>query len=333
MVKHLVNGLLKNYIKHQLHIKLENEEVSHRKMKILNFGSLNIDKVYKVETIVNKSETLSADGFKENIGGKGLNQSIALKRAGMDLYHAGAIGTDGDYLKEILTSEGINTDYVKELTGVSGHAVIQLDYSGNNSIIVYGGANSKISHEYIDQTLSHFTEGDVILLQNEISNVDYIIKRAYEKGLKVFFNPSPVNKKLKTFPIDYVDYLLLNEIEGEALTGKSDPEEILDDLQDMYPKAKIVLTLGENGSVYSFEQERLYQAASPVEVKDTSGAGDTFTGYFIASVLNNKSVKEALELSSLAGALATSRYGTSVSIPNIVEVEQFKKERIEENKK
>lgn len=130
MVKHLVNGLLKNYIKHQLHIKLENEEVSHRKMKILNFGSLNIDKVYKVETIVNKSETLSADGFKENIGGKGLNQSIALKRAGMDLYHAGAIGTDGDYLKEILTSEGINTDYVKELTGVSGHAVIQLDYWG-----------------------------------------------------------------------------------------------------------------------------------------------------------------------------------------------------------
>lgn len=302
-------------------------------MKILNFGSLNIDKTYKVKSIVNISETLAADDYYENIGGKGLNQSIALKRAGLELYHAGAIGGDGRYIKEILISEKINADFVKEIPGVSGHAIIQLDSSGNNSIIVHGGTNSQVDKASIDNVLNHFTEGDVIILQNEISNVDYIINKANEIGMKIFFNPSPINKKLKKFPIENVEYLILNEVEGKSLTGKIEPEDILNELHVHYPKTKIVLTLGDKGSVYSFEEKRVYQAASPVEVRDTSGAGDTFTGYFIASILSHKSIKESLEIASSAGALATTRYGTSASIPNNEEVEKLKKELIEENKK
>ena len=149
-------------------------------MKILNFGSLNIDKVYEVDNIVYKSETKTADKFTENIGGKGLNQSIAMKRAGLEIYHAGAIGNDGEYLEGILESEGVDTQYIKKLDDVSGHAIIQVDSNGDNSIIVYGGSNKKITKEIIDEILFNFNENDVIILQNEISNVDYIIEEAYK---------------------------------------------------------------------------------------------------------------------------------------------------------
>ena len=152
-------------------------------MKILNFGSLNLDYVYSVDHFVQAGETLSSIDLKEFSGGKGLNQTLALKRAGMDVYHAGAIGQDGMMLKELLESENVHSEFVKVLYGNNrtGHAIIQKDQDGDNCILLYGGTNRNITQEMIDDVMEHFDQGDYLVLQNEINNIPYLIQKAKEK--------------------------------------------------------------------------------------------------------------------------------------------------------
>ena len=147
-------------------------------MKILNLGSLNIDKTYSVKRFVQPKETIQALDYEEFCGGKGLNQSVALARAGAEVYHAGAVGGDGRILLDMLKEAGADTGYVETLDGASGHAVIQIDESGQNNIIICGGTNRKITREYISSVLEHFGKGDLILLQNEISNIDFAMEEA-----------------------------------------------------------------------------------------------------------------------------------------------------------
>ena len=145
-------------------------------MKIYNLGSLNIDYVYSVEHIVKPKETLSSSDIQRFAGGKGLNQSIALARAGCSIIHGGIIGTDGQFLKEILQNENIDVSNVKTLNQPTGHAIIQVDCNGQNGILLYSGTNYSIDREYVANFLNDAQEGDILLLQNEISNVEYIEK-------------------------------------------------------------------------------------------------------------------------------------------------------------
>ena len=139
-------------------------------MKVLCFGSLNIDYTYKVDHFVGKGETLASESLQVFGGGKGLNQSVALAKAGVEIYHAGAIGEDGKFLLQIMEAAGVHTEYVMELTNVrSGNAIIQNDREGDNCILLYGGANQSITKEHVDRTLSHFQREDYIILQNEIN--------------------------------------------------------------------------------------------------------------------------------------------------------------------
>jgi len=228
-------------------------------MKILNFGSLNVDYVYGVEHLVLPGETISSNKLTITTGGKGLNQSIALAKAGAKTFHAGAVGkADSSMLKGVLDSNGVNTDYIEILTGSSGHAIIQVDMNGQNSIVLYGGTNQQIEEEFVDRVLENFSTGDIVLLQNEISSIKYIMEMAYKKGMKIYFNPSPANRKLQEYPINYVDTLMLNEVEGEQLTGESNPDHILDSLLEKYSEMKIMLTLGERGSTYADKDRREY---------------------------------------------------------------------------
>ena len=184
-------------------------------MKVLNFGSLNIDYVYKVEHIVKRGETLSSQMLNIYPGGKGLNQSVALGKAGIDVWHAGAVGEDGTFLIELLKEAGVDTSYVKILTDIkSGHAIIQNDKEGDNCIVLYGGANQAITKEQVDQTLNRFEEGDYLILQNEINELDYIMEKAHEKGMRIVLNPSPANEMIQKLPLSYVNYFILNEIEA-----------------------------------------------------------------------------------------------------------------------
>lgn len=289
-------------------------------MKILNFGSLNIDYVYSVEHIVIPGETIPSMTRNTFCGGKGLNQSIALAKAGAAVSHAGCIGKDGALLKELLINNGVNTDFVTVVDLPSGHAVIQVDQKGQNSIILYGGANLMISEEYVDRVLSHFEKNDILLLQNEINNIPLIMEKAHKKGMAIALNPSPISQKLKEYPLDYVKYFLLNEIEGYEITGEKESEAILRVLQSRYPDACIVLTLGKNGVLYCDREQKMAHGIYKADVVDTTAAGDTFTGYFLAGVMDGLHISKNLERASIASSIAVSRKGAASSIPMLDEV-------------
>lgn len=295
-------------------------------MKVLNFGSLNIDYIYKVRHFVQKGETQASDMLNIYGGGKGLNQSVALSRAGAEVYHAGVIGTDGAFLKEILEEAGVNTKFTQELQNVrTGHAIIQNDSAGDNCIILYGGANQEITREFVDNVIEGFGSGDWIALQNEINEIPYIASRAHEKGMKIVLNPSPVNEKIFEINLSYIDYFILNEGEGQALAGaEADGPALISKLSEKFPGAEIVLTLGERGSVYTGKEGIAWQDAYKADVTDTTAAGDTFTGYFMAGRLEGMPVKEALDMASKASAIAVTRKGAAMSIPMKEEVLDFK---------
>ena len=284
-------------------------------MKVLNFGSLNLDYVYQVKSILIPGETQASVDRKTFCGGKGLNQSIALAKAGIPVYHAGMIGEGGEILLDTCEKNGVNTRFIRKIEGPCGHTVIQVDENGQNCILLFGGANRSITREFVDEVLKEFEKGDIILLQNEINELDYIIDRAYEKGMMIILNPSPFDEKLKACDMSKVSLFLVNEIEGYQITGEKEPEKILAAVKEKYPSAKIVLTLGGDGSVYQDETGIYHQGIFKVKALDTTAAGDTFTGYFISSIIDGMPVKEGLEMAAKASAIAVSRPGATASIP------------------
>lgn len=294
-------------------------------MRLLNFGSCNVDHVYSLDKIVSSGETVSTHSLELFEGGKGLNQSIAAARAGLCVYHAGCIGEDGGMLAELLFKSGVKLDYLRTVNERTGHAIIQVSSSGENCILLYGGANLAVSKELIDEVLADFSEGDMLLLQNEISEVPYAVKRAYEKGMRIALNPSPFNEVIRDIDLNMISYLILNEHEARELTGCSEPEKIKEAILMAYPRLKTVLTLGKLGCVYFDSDVTAYQSAFSVDTVDTTGAGDTFTGYFLCSIMQGDSAESAILTASAASALAVSRKGAAPSIPYAFEVAQAKK--------
>lgn len=285
-------------------------------MKILNFGSLNIDRTYTVKDIVKPGETISSIDYQEFIGGKGLNQSISLSKSGASVWHAGLVGeSDGQQLIDRLKEFGVSTKFVEKRNQASGHAVIQIDEKGMNCIIVSGGTNHLVSKDFIDKVLENFDEGDMVLLQNEISNIPYIVERAYEKGLVIALNPSPMDDNIFKINLDKITYFLINEHEGKAITDKDDVESILKEMINRYPDSKTVLTLGEKGAVYCDKEQVTSVEGEKVEVVDTTAAGDTFTGFFLSAVSKGMNVMESMKIANKAAAIATTVKGASNSIP------------------
>ena len=284
-------------------------------MKVLNFGSLNLDYVYHVESILIPGETQASKDRQIFCGGKGLNQSIALAKAGIPVYHAGLIGEGGEPLLEVCKENGVNTEFIKQISGPSGHTVIQVDQNGQNCILLFGGANRSMTREFVDSVLDSFEEGDIILLQNEINELDYIIDRAYEKHMMIILNPSPFDSALESCDLSKISLFLMNEIEGYQITGEKEPDRILAKVKELYPKAKVVLTLGGDGSVYQDETGIYRQGIFKVKAVDTTAAGDTFTGYFISSIIDGLPVQKGLELAAKASSIAVSRPGATASIP------------------
>ena len=293
-------------------------------MKFLNFGSLNLDFVYDVEHFVRPGETISSAALNTFSGGKGLNQSVALSRAGAQTYHGGCIGKDGQILLDGLRAAGADVSFVRVLKSCrTGHAIIQVDPSGQNCILLFGGANQAVTDVQIEETLSRFGEGDFLLLQNEINGLEQLMEKAAEKGIRIAFNPSPIDGKISQLPLEKVEFFLLNEIEGAALGGGNRPEEILEGLKKRYPKAKIVLTLGKEGALYFDGEKNFFQPIFPVKVMDTTAAGDTFTGYFLEAVSRGLPGDVCLKRAAAASAIAVSRKGASPSIPDGAEVDAF----------
>ena len=292
-------------------------------MKILNFGSLNIDHVYEVDQFVRPGQTIQSKGYRRYCGGKGQNQSIALAYAGANVWHAGRIGNDGLILKERLTAARVDTRFVEVVESASGHAVIQVNQEGENAIIIDGGANQTIDSHTAEKVVAAFSAGDYLLLQNEISAIPAIIKSAAAKGLQIVFNPAPMTAAVETYPLELVNMFVLNEIEGRELTGESHSEAILTGMRHRFPKAHTVLTLGQKGARYVHRTRQLKVTAPKVKVVDTTGAGDTFIGYMLAELTRKHPIGPALDTACRAAALCVTRPGAADSIPTLHDLKQF----------
>ncbi|MDR1539721.1 MAG: ribokinase [Clostridiales bacterium] len=291
-------------------------------MRILNYGSLNLDYVYSVDHIVLPGETISSLNLDAFCGGKGLNQSIALARAGAAVCHAGAIGADGDCLIKALEENGVDARYVWASPSRSGNAIIQVAADGQNSIVLFGGANQANERWRIDDIFENFQKGDWALFQNEVSLLDEMIEKASFSGLKIALNPSPYNSLVEKCDLSKVALFFINELEGRQLTGEQSPEAIMDSMRIRFSHAAVVLTLGADGSLYSDPRESFRQDAFKVNAVDTTAAGDAFTGYFLAGVSSGKPSSRAMLEAAAAASIAVSRQGASDSIPTLLEVEE-----------
>lgn len=300
-------------------------------MKILCFGSMNLDYVYSVDHIVGLGETQNTTSVNLNCGGKGLNQAVALARAGVPVWLAGLVGKDGKNLVDKCVENKIYIDYIRMTDVRSGHTIIQVDRNGNNSILLFGGANRCMTKAYIDEVLDGFGSGDILLLQNEINLLNVIIEKAYEKGMQIVLNPSPFDDALKECDLSKVSLFLLNEIEGEQMTGEKETDKILEILTEKYRSAKFILTLGAEGSVYKDANTQIRQKAYTVKTVDTTAAGDTFTGYYLYSMVNGMKPEEGLKLASKASAMTVTRHGAMDSIPTMHEVLRFNAKHKTEN--
>ena len=309
-----------NVLKYHFTIRLYFRLTGGTIMRVLNIGSLNLDYVYRVDHILRSGETEASGERNIFLGGKGMNQPCALAKAGVEVYHAGLIGEDGRAFLEACQKYGVHSEYIRTVDGPTGHTVIQLDKNAQNSILLFGGANRKLTEDYVDEVLSHFTKEDMLLLQNEVNLLPYIVDRAYEKGMQIALNPSPFDKKLDAVDLTKISIFLLNEVEGSQITGKNESEEILSELKNRFPGAKIMLTLGKDGSIYSDGKQTIRQPIFPVEAVDTTAAGDTFTGYFLAGLAENLPMTEVLRRSAKASAIAVTRPGAVASIPDREEV-------------
>lgn len=293
-------------------------------MKICCFGSMNIDMVFSVDAFVKPGETIQSKSMSLYAGGKGLNQAIALRKAGVEVTMAGSVGKDGSLLLGACDRNGIDRSLVRELSTSTGIAAIQVDREGENCIILYAGANKRNDQPFIDQVIDSLDRGDYLILQNEVSNLEYLMRRAKKKGIVIFFNPSPIDETIRALPLELCDYIVLNEIEGSFLSRETGPERILGVLLGKCHDSRVILTLGAKGVIYGYRDVVNKTPAIPVKAVDTTGAGDAFTGYLIAMLSKGQDLEDAIAIAVKAAGISVTRPGSSDSIPYMPEVLKYR---------
>lgn len=283
-------------------------------MTIFNLGSINIDRAYLLDHIVAPGETISASALRESPGGKGFNQSIALARAGATVKHIGAVGPDGARLVSMLREAGADTAAIATVTEPTGHAIIQVDREGRNSIVVFAAANGTITPEAVRAALADAQPGDILICQNETSAIAEAMREAKARKMRIVLNPSPFDAKIAAMPLELVDLFLVNETEDEALRA----------MGGAAAQAARVVTRGADGC------ESLAPGREPVrcdsfrvKAVDTTAAGDTFTGYYLTALASGADEATALRRASAAAAISVTRHGAADSIPSAPEVDAF----------
>lgn len=280
---------------------------------VVNLGSLNTDHVYRVPSIVAPGQTLASSSYTRHAGGKGLNQSVALARAGANVRHVGAVGPDGRWLIEVLADAGVDTAGVAVLPDEpTGHALIQVDHAGENAIVLHGGANRQIAFD----ADTHFPAGVTdawLLTQNETNGVAEAIASAKAAGASVAFNPAPMDDAVHSYPLDAVDLLIVNQTEAEALGDAT--------RRTLDSGGAVITTLGPKGARYEQGGESIAVPAAPAEPADTTAAGDTFVGYYLASALSGMDAEASLRRAARAAALCVARAGAVPSIPMAAQVD------------
>jgi ribokinase len=310
------------YTLSKLPLAQKNRFGSTRNMHVLNIGSINIDHVYRVEHFVRPGETLGSSHYHTFAGGKGFNQSVALARAGASTLHAGRVGNYAEWLLERLGMEGVDTTFVRRGETATGHAIIQVVPSGENAIVLHGGANHCVTVEDVKSAISSCVPGDYLLIQNETSAVAEAIQQAHGKGLRIVFNPAPMAPGVHQYPLDLVDIFILNETEAQALFNTCEPESVRMQMRELFPRAAAVLTLGDQGAIYFDADCWHHEPALHVTAAiDTTAAGDTFVGFFLAELMRTGNPRTAMAHGCAAAAICVTRAGATDSIPLREEVE------------
>ncbi|OHV08766.1 ribokinase [Kushneria phosphatilytica] len=300
------------------------------RFRLHNYGSINIDHVYRVPHLVRPGETLASREYRPVLGGKGANQSLAMARAGGDVTHWGRLGESDRWALAPLREAGVSSEQIELIEGPSGHTVIQVDDEGENAIVLFGGANQGFDATRLDTLFATTTPGDWLLLQNECNDTATVIEHALEAGLHVAFNPAPMVEAIRQLPLERLALLFLNRVEAATLAEcdeKAPTEQLIQALTERYPGPDIVLTLGRDGAHFlpgrASNESVLFEPALKVRAVDTTGAGDTFIGYFLAALQANRTISECLARASAAAALGVQRSGAADSIPLKEEVERL----------
>ena len=287
-------------------------------MDIWNLGSVNIDRVYSLDHIVAPGETESASALSELPGGKGFNQSVALARAGARVHHVGAVGPDGAHLAAMLREAGADTSRLATVAEPTGHAIIQVDRDGRNSIVVFAAANGAVSPEAVRAALAGAAPGDALLCQNETSSVAEAMRAAKARGMRVVFNPSPFDARIAALPLELVDLFIVNETEEAGLLALGGAPAAA---------ARVVTRGGDGCESLAPGREPVRADAFRVKAVDTTAAGDTFTGYYLAALAAGAGEGDALRRACAAAAISVTRFGAAPSVPTAAEVDAFLAER------
>ncbi|MFK7997624.1 MAG: ribokinase [Granulosicoccus sp.] len=299
-------------------------------MQVFNFGSINIDHVYRVPHLVEPGETLLSQTLETVLGGKGANQSVALSRAGARVLHVGRLGEADQWARDQMAAAGVDVSHVSAFDGPSGHAIIQVDDHAENSIILHGGANQSFTHDELAATLASAEAGDWLLMQNECNALDSAFSLAQARGMRIAFNPAPMTSTMSQLPLERCELLIVNEIEATVLADNNDPDAAIGILGERYPDTCLVLTLGSRGAMVRRGLHQYSAKALNVTAVDTTGAGDTFVGYYLASLMDGLNDERALLRSCAAAALSVTKHGATPSIPTNAELETFLGQPVEQ---
>lgn len=288
---------------------------------IVNFGSINIDHVYCVPYFVRPGETLPSIELKTDVGGKGANQSVAIARAGVKVAHLGRLSISNKWVVDFLASTGVDVEHIKLIDEPSGHAIIQVDAQGENAIILHGGANRSFELSALESILDDHEDAEYLLMHYECNSLEQALELAAHRNIKVVLNPAPMTSNIKNLSFDKLDTLIVNQGEAEALCQAADLDQIIEELSALSPRLRVVITLGAQGAVLP-SGEQVTRASAPIglDVLDTTGAGDTFVGYFLAGIIDGLSDKESLHRACKAASIAVTKPGALASIPKHTEL-------------
>ena len=308
-------------------------------MTIYNYGSINIDHVYRVPHLVKPGETLLSSDYQTLLGGKGANQSIALAKAGAEVVHIGRYNESDVWVKQALNEVNVDCCLLQVIDVPTGHAIIQVNDEGQNSIILFSGANHSFSKSDIEALLQTAKEDDWLLLQNECNQLDFAIEVAVSKGMQLVINTAPMSQDILDLPLDKFKVILANEVEAATLFGITEEEvlslpenmeinastqnvsnKINQAIQKTCPTTDVIITLGSKGSAGWDGTRWYFSPAHTVPVVDTTAAGDTFTGYFLAAFSQGENLEASMNWASKASALCVQTAGASTSIPTALDV-------------
>ncbi|OSQ49897.1 ribokinase [Marivita geojedonensis] len=286
-------------------------------MTVFNLGSINADLFYQVPHLLAPGETLASTEHSRGLGGKGANMSVAVARAAVRVVHIGAVGPDGRWAVDRLLEYGVDTRHILEIDVPTGHAIIMVDDHGENAIVLYPGANRALTETHISAALGEATDADTFLFQNETSCQVESARLASARGLRVVYAAAPFDASAVEAVLPMLDMLVMNAVEAEQLTKATGIA-----LTDL-PVRDVIVTLGGDGCRWINTDDGTDRTfpAIPVTPVDTTGAGDTFTGYLVAGLDRGLPMEQAISLGQQAGAIMVTRHGTADVIPDLKDVQ------------